>query len=416
MLLACLLACSDYALDQTKDDPEVPEPDIEVSPSSLEWPTLGAGCVDEQDITVTNVGTGPLTLDGTYVAGSDALSAEFRTDTLAAGESLTFSVSFAPTEAGEVLGDIVVDSDDPDEAEVTVPTVGHVAAEGLASDGFVQEAAPIDVLWVIDNSSSMGQEQARVGEAVSAFFSWFTTLNLDYHMGVITTDIVNPIYSGRLVGSPTYIDGSTEDPSADLSAAIAVGEDDMGNESGLRAAELALSEPLLSAENVGFLRSDARLAVIFLSDEPEQSDYDSAHYISFFQTLKADPADILISAIVGDQDVGCANTCDGAPEDAQAGNKYLDVVNAFSGVFGSICSCELSPTLDEIGMETTRYIRSFLLSGVPSDPARIVVYVDSELSTDWAWVEASNEIVFGTPPINGSEIVVRYPVDVTCAE
>lgn len=414
MLVALLLGCSEYELDKHTPDPFVPEPDILVEPSVLEWPTLGLGCVEEQLVTVSNVGEGPLSLDGTWFEGDEATSAELVSGTLQPGESLTLSVRFAPTAAGESLGDLVVRSDDPDEPEVLVPSVGRCAAQGLVTDTFVQESAPVDVLWVIDNSGSMGQEQARVAAAISAFFDWFTTLNLDYHMGVITTDIVNPLYSGSLVGTPSYIDTTTVNAAAELAEAIAVGTEDMGDESGLRAVELALSEPNLSGANAGFLRPNAQLVIAFLSDEPEHSEYDAAHYIAFLESLKADRSEILVSAIVGDYATGCSNVCEEQAQDAQPGDKYLDVVSAFGGVSGSICACDLEPVLDEIGMESTRYVRSFVLSETPLDSSQIVVFVDGTEATAWSWVEMTNEIVFETPPLNGSEVVVRYPAAYTC--
>lgn len=415
MLVALLLGCSDYELDKTTDDPLVPEPDIVVEPSVLEWPTVGVGCIEEQLVTVSNVGSGPLSLESTVFEGDPAWSAELRDDTIQPGEQISFTVRFSPTAAGEVSGTVRVISDDPDEAEVTVDSIGRGAAEGLMSDRFVQEAEPVDVLWVIDNSSSMAQEQARVAAAIRSFFDWFTTLNLDYHMGVITTDVVNPVYSGQLVGAPIYLDSTTPNAAAELAEAIEVGTEDMGDESGLAALELALSEPARSGYNAGFLRENAHLAVVFLSDEPEFSAQDSAHYITFLQGIKADPDDILVSAIVGDYGTGCSATCDGTTQDAQPGDKYIDVVTAYNGVYGSICTCDLAPVLDEIGMETTRYIRSFVLSDVPTDPAAIVVYVNSEVAaTGWTWVELTNEIVFDVPPINGSEVVVRYPAALTC--
>src|SRR6185295_15217874 len=105
---------------------------------------------------------------------------------------------------------IVISSDDPDDPEVTVAVGGVAMNSRLIDDIFVQDVDPVDVLWVIDNSGSMLEEQARVMASINAFYSYFVTLNLDYHMGVIATDIVNPTLSGRLVGSPTYIDSATE--------------------------------------------------------------------------------------------------------------------------------------------------------------------------------------------------------------
>jgi len=414
MLLALLTACSDYELDKRAPEPEVPLPEILVEPSQLEWDTVGLNCVDEQVVTVTNIGAGPLTVSGTYAEGNPAWTAEMATGTLAPSESLTFTVRFSPTVSGELEGTVVVQSDDPEQPQVDVPAEGLAVAEGLVSDRFIQEAAPVDVVWVIDNSSSMAQEQGRVSAAITSFFEWFTTLNLDYQMGVITTDVVNPVYSGRLVGSPTFITPATPNAEAELAEAIQVGTEDMGDESGLAATELAFSEPVLSAENAGFMRSGANLVIVYLSDEPEYSAPDSAHYISFLQGLKPDPADILVAAIVGDYGTGCSNTCDDAPQDAQPGDKYLDVVTAFSGVFGSICTCDLSSILSEIGLEATRYVRTFALSEVPTDPTAIAVFVEGTETTDWTWEADTNEIVFTMPPLNGDEIIVRYPTSMTC--
>ena len=416
MIALALVACSDYALDKHEVEPAVPEPDIVVEPAELEWPTTAVGCVEEQSVVVYNVGEGPLTLSATAVEGPGGWSSEMRTDTIPPGESITFIVRFEPTDIGEASGDVVVRSDDPDQPEVLVPTVGRAADAGTVTDVFRQEAEPVDVLWVIDNSSSMATEQTRVTTAITAFFSWFDSLNLDYHMGVITTDIVNPVYSGRLVGSPAYIDADTPSASAELAEAIAVGTEDMGDESGLAAVELALSEPVMSTENAGFIRPDARLAVVFLSDEPEQSAYDSAHYISFLQSVKADPNDIIVSGIVGDAGVGCTSTCADEAQEAREGDKYLEVIAAFDGVAGSICTCDLTTILDQIGMETTRYIRSFILTEVPTDPTQIQVWVNGELepAEAWSYSEATNEILFVSPPLNESEIVAVYPAALTC--
>lgn len=414
--LLALAACSEYALDGKGDDPQSGTPDIAVDPAVLEFQTTPTDCVVDRVVTIENRGTAPLDVSGTFVEGDGSFSAEFVETSVAPGESVPMIVRFAPTETGDKAAQVLVASDDPDEPEVAVAIEGLVADTEIFAETFIQDADPVDVLWVIDNSSSMGQEQARVIAEISAFFTWFETLELDYHMGVVTSDIVTPTMQGRLQGSPLWIERGTANAEAELAEAIDVGTDDQGDESGLRAAELALSEPLLSTDNAGFYRPDARLAVVFLTDEPEQSEYDAQHYVDFFTALKADPSEVQISAIVGDPSVGCASVCDGTDQTAQPGDKYVDVVNAFSGVFGSICTCDLSPALDEIGMEATRFVREFPLSKTPADATRIEVRVDNETSTDWTYDEQANSIVFGTPPVNDQEVDVQYPVQLACYE
>ncbi len=411
-----LLACSDYEFAEKNEPQKMPTPDIEVTPASLNFSTVAVGCDAEQAVTITNVGEAPLTIDGTAIEGDPGFEADLVVTTLDPGESVAMAVRFVPEDASPGRVSVVVTSDDPDEAVSEVPAVGTGEFPAPAADSFVQEVDPVDVLWVIDNSSSMGPEQARVMAEINAFFSWFDALRLDYHMGVIATDVVSPQFAGQLVGSPTYIDTTTTDAEARLSERINLGTDDMGDESGLLAVEMALSEPLVSGYNAGFFRPDARLAVIFLSDEPEQSPYDAQHYIDFFATLKADTSRILVASIVGDYTDGCSNICDDVEQRAGAGDKYIDVTNAYAGIFGSICTCDLSPTLDEIGMKSTLFSRSFALSQVPTDSTEIRAWIDGVENSAFVYDAEANAVVFDDAPLNGAQVDFEYPVDGSCAD
>lgn len=413
-LLLLLAACSEYELAPGTEHLGLPAPDIEVVPASLNFTTVEVGCEAAQVVTITNVGEAPLVVDETALEGDAGFGADVVVTTLEPGDSVQLEVRYAPESPGSGRATVVVRSNDPDEAVSEVPSVGSGVLPGPRADSFTQQADPVDVLWVIDNSSSMGQEQARVIAEIGAFFSWFETLRLDYHMGVVATDIVDPALSGRLVGSPAYIDNTTLNAQAELAEAINVGTDDMGDESGLAAAELALSEPLLSAENAGFLRDGARLAVVFLSDEPEQSPQDAQHYIEFFSGLKADPSHLVLAAIVGDYGTGCSNVCDDTEQTATPGDKYVDVATAFDGIFGSICTCDLSPTLDQIGMKSTLFSRAYPLSEVPSDPAEIRVWLDGVETWAFSYDAVENEVLLDDAPLNGTVVDVEYPVDAAC--
>ena len=62
-----------------------------------------------------------------------------------------------------------------------------------------------DILWVIDNSRSMEDEQALVAEGFVSFIQNVEESNADFHIGVVTTDLVNTEQNGRLVGDPLLI-------------------------------------------------------------------------------------------------------------------------------------------------------------------------------------------------------------------
>ena len=58
----------------------------------------------------------------------------------------------------------------------------------------------VDVLLVVDNSCSMVEEQNKLASNFQAFIQFFQGVDVDYQIGVITTDNEAEEFSGRLVG------------------------------------------------------------------------------------------------------------------------------------------------------------------------------------------------------------------------
>lgn len=419
MILLWILACSDRGFSLVREDPLDAEPDIKVEPGSVGFDPVAVGCVADRLITITNVGKGPLDVSKVWPDALDEAGNDYGVEDLQAtvkpGESESVRLQFQPSFVWDATAEVVIESDDPDSPEVRVPVAGSSFDPTWYLDVFEQQRQKIDVLWVIDNSGSMHQERDRVTTEISEFFRWFTDLDLDYHMGVVTTDVVNPVYSGQLVGTPSFVTRDTPDPEGTLSRAIQVGGIEMGDEAGLQAMEMAITEPLRSGANEGFYRDDAKLAVIFLTDEDDQSIHEAAWYISFLDGLKADRDDIFVAAIVGDRGDGCQNVCADGPQEAKDGEKYLDVAAAFGGFEESICTCDLAPAMEQMGFESTYYVRSFPLTQEPGAPSMLKVWVDGEERGGWTYDSVENAIVFDLAPLVGSEIVVRYPVQDPCA-
>ena len=72
-------------------------------------------------------------------------------------------------------------------AEVTL--VGQATGDGATTDIFSQPEGPkLDILWVIDNSCSMFNEQARLIDNLSQFVGYADSQNADYQMAVTDTD------------------------------------------------------------------------------------------------------------------------------------------------------------------------------------------------------------------------------------
>jgi len=82
------------------------------------------------------------------------------------------------------------------DAPTTVATtVGPTTLDTGTDDGPpVPSARAVDILFVVDNSGSMGEEQAKLATAVDGFVATLDTVEppLDYRVGVTTTDNGNP--------------------------------------------------------------------------------------------------------------------------------------------------------------------------------------------------------------------------------
>lgn len=179
--------------------------------------------------------------------------------------------------------------------------VGRCAAElGLPA------AVSTDILFVVDNSSSMSQEQAKVVAQLRAFLDSLANAPVenDFQVGVISTAV--SMYSNACAGESTLVRAESEagrlqlgkdltgenhpeserkilqfdDPDLleQFGLLIAQGTAGLGQEMGLEAMRLALTEPLAStapdatpAGNAGFLRPGSRLLVVIVTDEDDCS-------------------------------------------------------------------------------------------------------------------------------------------------
>lgn len=287
----------------------------------------------------------------------------------------------------------------------------------------------VDILFVIDDSHSMAEEQQALADGFSAFIQEIEATDTDFHLGIITTsfDYTDPD-RGKLIGTPTVIT-SADDYAALFTQRVQVGVTGSDREKGLEAAAWALSPAMLSGVNSGFLRSEAYLLVVFVSDENDCSDrgaleafdvnacydrYDDLVPVEVFvdelvDTKGGKPEKVVLSAIVGpERDMGCT--------DAVPGFRYMDAAHLTSGLVGDICQQDWSGILWELGLNATGIYYSFRLS-YPAVEDSLEVYVDGEdvpadATNGWTYDAASWYVTFhGTSvPPRGSTIHAEYTI------
>jgi hypothetical protein len=317
----------------------------------------------------------------------------------------------------------------------------------------------VDILWVVDSSGSMAPKQQRLAQNFTKFIQQLVaaTPPIDFHIGVATTDTDDPLRRGELLTwtiagaqPPTQnfiacvpqltggVACNTDAPGADAGTTSAVtafnqlisnvGIVGSAQERGLYASYLVLSNPLnLSGATEKFVRQDAALYVVFVSDEDDSScnpltrqpvctadpgcrcasdnalngagDYGStAYFTRYLETYKGyGNGDLVTAAAIvgttGDLDasvpaqfldtsphIGCCVATSGQPcpttgtnaalpdsgmEVAYFGSRYVTVANDTGGVSVDICQQDFSGALSALGYAASGLRTEYRLSRGP---------------------------------------------------
>lgn len=285
----------------------------------------------------------------------------------------------------------------------------------------------VDILWVIDNSGSMLTKQQNLANGFDSFSSVFTSKGFDFNMAIVTTDLSGTGQNAEFQGTPTVITSSTANFSNIFKANVAVGDGGDSAARELDAINYALSSPNIDGVNSGFLRSDAHLAVIVLSDaDDSDSTATTASTLSFLQGLKPDKYDVIsrtykknftVSAVAVDSltDPDCASLLPLIEE----GTVYKSLVNSTGGSFASICKADFSDGLATISKKIAEAITEIPLARTPDTSTLTVSFNGSSVPNDgtngYTYVSSGNKIVFhGTwIPQDNTSIAINYiPSDI----
>ena len=100
-------------------------PHISLSAPSLDFGTVSVGMQTSATLAVSNSGSNDLTISMLTLTGAEFGASGISTPrTISAGQSANLALTFDPTAAGAVSGSVVIVSNDPSNATVTVPLSG----------------------------------------------------------------------------------------------------------------------------------------------------------------------------------------------------------------------------------------------------------------------------------------------------
>ncbi len=397
--------------------------DLEVVPEELDFGLVTFGCSSpELCVTVYNLGSQDMQVTDIYMQDHPDPNFEIRSAPmtpfqLVAGSSFQACLRYTPQDLGSHRNALYIKVDDE---ELIVPVFGRGTDSSQQTDVFHQlDNVKADVLFVVDCSGSMGDNQQNLAENFSSFINQAVAMDVDFHIGVVSTEVedqpgwsgtppreIKPGYLVQAGSRPRILTNSTPDLDNAFTDNVRLGDNCSNHEAGLEGAWMALSQPLVDDPNAnaGFLREDAKLYIIAISDEPDQSNGSVDFYVDFFSSLKGyrNTEMMSVSAI--------CTSCDS--------DRYWDVTVRTGGICETIDTVDWAQSLADMGIDAFSAIREFPLSR-PADSSSISVTVDgvavgqasSQGGADgWSHYTDTNTLFFGDDvvPDRGQRIEVTY--------
>lgn len=234
----------------------------------------------------------------------------------------------------------------------------------------------VDVLFVVDNSSSMGEEQGRLVGNLPAFLTRLVDADVDYHLGFIATDAQRPAFSGKLREHEglRFITPGTPDPMEVVTGMVgALGIISGSVESGRAATWQAIEAQ--QTFNSGFYREDAELQVVFVTDADDESGdtpISRTEFADWSAQRKRFAPWLQMHAVVTPVELteGCSSF--------RSGLAYLDYAEDTEGYSQSICAADWTPLVDKMTFGATGAGQRFELS-TEADPGTLEVEVDGQV-------------------------------------
>ena len=159
-----------------------------------------------------------------------------------------------------------------------------------------------------------------------------------------------------------------------------------------------------------WMRHDAALLIVFVSDEPEQSSQYLTTSSDFIFWVSAMRSNVYVASIVNidPPETLCNHT------GAHTGHKYIDTANHFNGSVVDICSEDWTAGVADATNQIEPH-EEWPLTHVPADPSHIYVFWDgvpqeSVIGSDvfWHYDSSSNSIIFDKVPQGQVLVEIAY--------
>lgn len=229
----------------------------------------------------------------------------------------------------------------------------------------------VDVVWIIDDSSSMNFYQNKLKDQVPVLLQSFLDKKLDFRMTVVSTSMTGSLRTGgQFLGgifTPTtvnLVDG--------LKQQLILGQNGSDFEQGLDSLSAALHRDTSGV----FLRPDALLAVVTLSDEDDKSQISVDSLVTYLDQLKprwVDGSRSWIFNFIGQIDDHCKDILG----NYEIGLRFQQLSSASGGVAARICDNNYSEAISNINKRVLSFLTDYHLDRTP-DPSSIKVLINDQ--------------------------------------
>ena len=282
--------------------------------------------------------------------------------------------------------------------EVEVPVYVEVEVpvnEGeIWIDSFTQHMSVdgIDILWVVDRSGSMNRFNAELLAGVEAMLLALPVA--DWRLVMISADPRNAVTSTEF----PLVPGDDIDDAATMLATLTSAPYEEGFNS---VYDYINHNPYSST----WMRPDAGLLVVFVSDEEEQSDVEypaPSDFLSWYGSLRMGSV-FMASVINVERD---ASLCDFPPNPIDVGERYIEATTTLGGVVVDICDTDWSAGVTDATHSIEPIEELPLTHKAEVDSIR--VFINGSLNHDWYYQESNNTVYFTILPSAGQLVEVGY--------
>jgi len=224
-----------------------------------------------------------------------------------------------------------------------VHTVEHKLKE-------LQGEKKVDILWVIDNSGSMGDHQDNLITNMDFFINEFVKNNLEWKMGLISTsEYENPFIGFTPSSLLTFQTPNGVDLFRKAIARLGING---------ATTEMAFTPIVNTLKGYStFARSDAKLAVIIVTDAREQSYKDEVQdVLDQLVATKGSLKRVTAYGVFGAEDKGCPdNSSEGHWK--YVGSTYESFITTLHGKTYSLCAADFWKNLVDMGKDLVKQIQ-----------------------------------------------------------